>query len=244
MRTLLLVGALFALTACNESNAKSETPATSTESAAPTAGKKEAKKEAAKGPDKAALTDPSKATAKAPAKYTVKLETTKGDILIDVTREWSPNGADRFYNLVKVGYYDDVAFFRVIAGFMGQVGIHGDGKVNAAWRGAPIQDDPNKAGIGNKEGFVTFAKTGAPNSRTTQFFINLNDNSNLDRMNFTPFGKVRDMTVMKKIYSGYGEGAPRGRGPSQGRIQAEGNTYLRAEFPELDYIKRATIVEG
>lgn len=196
-----------------------------------------------KVPEKAAapnpaLKDPTKATEKAPDQYTVKLETTKGDILIDVTREWAPQGADRFYNLVKIGYFDDVAFFRVIEGFMAQVGISGDPDVNGAWRVARIPDDQVKQS--NTRGMVTFATAG-PNSRTTQFFINFGDNSNLDGMGFAPFGKVRDMAVVDKINNEYGEGAPRGRGPNQMRVQTEGNKYLKAEFPKLDYIKKASI---
>lgn len=187
-----------------------------------------------------AALDPAKATLTAPEKFTVKLDTTKGEILIDVDRSLSPQGADRIYNLVKLGYYDDVAFFRVIAGFMAQVGIHGDPAVNARWREARIPDDPVKAS--NTPGMVSFA-TGGPNTRTTQFFINFGDNSRLDGMGFSPFGKVRDMTVANQIHSGYGEGAPGGRGPSQGLIQTRGNAYLRAEFPQLDYIKKATIAE-
>ncbi len=187
-----------------------------------------------------ALLDPSKATEEAPATYAVKFETTKGDIIIDVTREWAPKGADRFYNLVKIGYYDDVAFFRVIGGFMAQLGIHGDPQVNKVWRAARIDDEPVKGS--NSPGMVTFAM-GGPNSRTTQIFLNLADNKRLDGMGFAPFGKVRDMTVLESIHNGYGEGAPRGRGPHQGKLQAEGNAYLKAEFPELDYIKKATIVE-
>ena len=237
MRFVWILSLAAALVACDKSNAK-DAPKTSTESAEAAKTKKKAA-----APDKADLADPSKHKATAPAKYAVKLDTTKGEIIIDVTREWSPNGADRFYNLVKAGYYDDVAFFRVIAGFMAQVGISGDPKVNAAWRQARIKDDPSKSGVGNKPGFVTFAKTGAPNSRTTQFFVNFGDNSNLDPMGFTPFGKVRDMKTMTQIHSGYGEGAPRGRGPHQHRAQSEGNVYLRKDFPDLDYIKRATIVE-
>jgi len=186
------------------------------------------------------LLDPKQAADEAPATYTVKFETTKGDILIDVTREWAPNGADRFYNLVKIGYYDDVAFFRVIGGFMAQLGIHGDPQVNKVWRAARIDDEPVKGT--NSPGMVTFAM-GGPNSRTTQIFLNLADNKRLDGMGFAPFGKVQDMEVLKTIHNGYGEGAPRGRGPHQGKVQAEGNAYLRAEFPELDYIKKATIVE-
>ena len=187
-----------------------------------------------------ALLDPAKATEKAPAKFTVKLETTKGDILIDVTRSWSPNGADRFYNMVKIGYFNDVAFFRVVKGFMAQVGIHGDPRVNEIWHSATIPDD--KVVDSNKKGRVTFAKTGAPDSRSTQIFINYRDNTGLDKQGFSPFGKVQDMTAVEALYSGYGDGAPKGRGPSQGRIVREGNTYLKADFPELDYITTASVV--
>ena len=187
------------------------------------------------------LLDPAGATAEAPDAFTVKLETTQGDVLIDVTRAWSPNGADRFYNLVRVGYYDDTAFFRVVGGFMAQVGIHGDPRVNAAWRPAQIADDPVVES--NTRGMVTFAKSNMPNSRTTQVFFSFKDNSNLDAMGFAPFGKVQDMAVIDKLYKGYGEGAPRGRGPSQGLAQTQGNAYFRAEFPKLDYIVKASIVE-
>lgn len=184
--------------------------------------------------------DPSTATMRAPETYVAKLETTKGDILIDVTRAWSPHGADRFYNLVKAGYFEDIAFFRVIDGFMAQAGIHGDPSISRAWKSASIDDD--KVASSNTRGMVTFATAG-PNTRTTQFFINLADNARLDSMGFSPFGKVRDMKAVDALYAGYGEGAPRGQGPSQGRIEAEGNAYLKSEFPKLDYIRRATIVE-
>ena len=186
---------------------------------------------------------PSKAVEKAPETFKALLTTTKGDIEITVTRKWAPLGADRFYNLVNIGYFSDVAFFRNIGGFMAQFGIHGDPAVNTAWKNANIKDDP-KGGVSNSIGKVTFAKTGAPNSRSVQFFINHGDNKNLDGMGFTPFGEVtKGMEVVKKLYSGYGEGAPRGRGPSQGRFQAEGNTYLKANFPELDYIKSAKLIK-
>ena len=175
-----------------------------------------------------------------PAEYTVQLDTTKGPIVIDVRREWAPKGADRFYELVQNGYYADVAFFRVIGGFMAQVGISGDPAVNTEWREKRIEDDPVKAS--NTRGTVTFATSG-PDSRTTQFFINFVDNSRLDGMGFAPFGKVRDMAPVEALYNGYGEGAPRGRGPSQGRMQTEGNAYLRKDFPKLDYIKSAKIIE-
>ena len=190
-----------------------------------------------------ALKDPSKATEKAPETFKVLFTTTEGDFEVTVTRKWSPKGADRFYNLVKIGYFNDIAFFRVIGGFMAQFGIHGDPKVNTVWRGANIKDDP-AAGISNTPGKITFAKTGAPHSRSVQFFINYGNNANLDSMGFTPFGEVsKGMDVVKKVHSGYGEGAPRGRGPSQGKFQAEGNAYVKKQFPELDYIKSAKLIE-
>jgi len=176
----------------------------------------------------------------APDQYTVELDTTKGPILIDVRREWAPHGADRFYELVQNGYYNDVAFFRVISGFMAQVGISGDPALNTEWREKRIPDDPVKAS--NARGIATFATSG-PNSRTTQVFINFSDNSRLDGMGFAPFGKIKDMTTVDALYNGYGEGAPRGRGPDQGRMQSEGNAYLRESFPKLDYIKSAKVIE-
>ncbi|MCX7809081.1 MAG: peptidylprolyl isomerase [Deltaproteobacteria bacterium] len=188
------------------------------------------------------LLDPARASLRAPEHFTVVLETTKGEIRMEVHRAWAPHGADRFYSLVKAGYYTDVAFFRVISGFMAQTGIHGDPKVNAAWRHATIPDDPVLQS--NKRGMVSFATAG-PNSRTTQFFINFVDNSRLDQMGFAPFAQVapESMAVVDRLYAGYGEGAPNGKGPSQARIQREGNAYLRAEFPLLDYIRSARIIE-
>lgn len=176
-----------------------------------------------------------------PATYTVELATTAGPIQIDVTRAWSPNGADRFYNLVRAGFYTDVAFFRVIDGFMAQCGIHGSPEVSRAWQRASIADDPVVQH--NTRGMVSFATAG-PGTRTTQFFINLVDNSRLDGMGFSPFGRVRDasMANVDRLYHGYGEGAPAGRGPQQARMQSEGNTYLRAEFPELSYIQSARVL--
>ncbi len=196
----------------------------------------------AKAEPNPALLDPSKAKDEAPETFQVKFTTTKGDFVIEVTREWAPNGADRFYNLVKIGYFKDVAFFRNIEGFMVQFGIHGDPKVNEKWRSSNIQDDPVKQS--NKPGYVTYAQSSARNSRSTQFFVNFGDNSNLDRMRFAPFGKVvKGMDVVESLYNGYGEGAPRGRGPDQQRVQEEGNAYLKKDFPKLDYITSATIVE-
>lgn len=190
------------------------------------------------------LMDPSSDAVNQPAPevFKAKFETTKGDVVIEVHRDWSPRGAQRFYNLVKNGFYDGCRFFRVISGFMAQVGINGDPEVMATWRSANIMDD--KVTQSNQRGFVSFAKTGAPNSRSTQIFINFKDNSMLDRQGFSPFGKVVEgMEVVDNLYAGYGEGAPRGNGPSQMRIQSEGNAYLEKEFPKLDYIKTATIIE-
>jgi len=189
-----------------------------------------------------ALTNPSAAKDKAPNVYKVKFSTTKGDFTVEVHRDWAPEGADRFYNLVKIGYFNDVAFFRVVKGFMVQFGIHGNPDVNTAWRAARIQDDPTGK-QSNTRGMVTFATAG-PNTRTTQIFINYDNNARLDGMGFAPIGKVvgDGMKVVDAIEGMYGEGAPQGRGPAQGRIQKEGNAYLKAEFPKLDYIKSATIV--
>lgn len=189
-----------------------------------------------------ALSDPAQATATAPAQFKVKMTTTKGDFVIELHRDWAPNGVDRFYNLVKAGYYNDVAFFRVIKGFMVQFGINGDPAVNRVWREAHIKDDPSGK-QSNGRGMVTFAMAG-PNTRTSQLFINYNDNRNLDSMGFAPIGKVvgDGMKVVDALEGLYGEGAPQGNGPAQGRAQSEGNAYLKAQFPKLDYIKRAVIV--
>ena len=186
-----------------------------------------------------ALLDPSKAVETAPASFKVRFTTTEGDIVIEVTRAWAPKGADRIFNLVKIGYFNDIAFFRAIEGFMIQFGIHGHPQISAAWKMANIEDDPVTQS--NTLGMVTFATAG-PNTRTTQFFINVGDNNRLDGMGFAPFGKVVEgMDIVGKLHTGYGEGAPRGRGPDQGRIQTEGNGYLQGGFPELDYIKGAKI---
>lgn len=180
-------------------------------------------------------------TRTAPATYRARFETSAGDFVVEVQRSLAPNGADRFFNLVSNGYYDGVRFFRVINGFMAQFGIHGDPQVNARWSDATIPDDPVVGS--NTRGTLSFAMTGQPNSRTAQVFVNFGDNSNLDGMGFAPFGQVVDgMDVVDALYSGYGEGAPSGDGPYQPQIQSEGNQYLEAEFPELDYIVRATIV--
>jgi len=185
------------------------------------------------------LGNPAALTEQAPATYKARFDTSKGVFVIDVQREWAPVGADRFYNLVKNGFYDDNRFFRVISGFMVQFGINGNPQVAAQWRSAQIKDDPVKQS--NKRGFITFATAG-PNSRTTQVFINFGDNARLDGSGFAPFGQVSTgMNVVDQLYSDYGEGAPNGRGPNQGRIQAEGNAYLTKEFPNMDFVRKATI---
>jgi peptidyl-prolyl cis-trans isomerase A (cyclophilin A) len=183
--------------------------------------------------------DPKDANEQAPETYRARFETTQGSFEVAVTRAWAPLGADRFYNLVKSGFYDGARFFRVLPGFVVQFGIPGDPAVAARWRTARIADDPVTGT--NARGTVTFATAG-PNSRTTQVFINLGNNANLDRMGFAPLGSVEvGMNVVDKLHSGYGEGAPHGRGPDQGRIQSEGNTYLERDFPKLDHITRAAI---
>lgn len=173
--------------------------------------------------------------------YKVKFETSKGDFVVEVHPDWAPLGAAQFKEIVKDGVFDDARFFRVIEGFMVQFGIAGDPEVSTKWRGKQIKDDPNTQS--NTRGMVTYAMAG-PNTRTSQVFINFGDNSFLDNQGFSPFGKVVEgMDVVDSLYSGYGEGAPQGRGPSQGLIQSKGNEYLKKDFPELDYIKKATIVE-
>jgi peptidyl-prolyl cis-trans isomerase A (cyclophilin A) len=187
----------------------------------------------------ASLADPASLNEKAPAVYKAKFDTSKGAFVIEVHRDWAPNGADRFYSLVKNGFYDDARFFRVIEGFMVQFGINGDPKLSRVWREATIKDDPVKES--NQRGYVTFATAG-PNTRTTQVFINFADNVGLDGQGFAPIGKVvSGMEVVDSLYSGYGEGAPRGLGPDQGQVQMEGNAYLEADFPKLDYVRKATI---
>ena len=187
-----------------------------------------------------ALLNPAAAVEKAPATYKVRFETSAGAFVVEVHRDWAPQGADRFYNLVKLGFYDGDAFFRNIAGFMVQFGIHPDPTISTAWRMARIPDD--MVMHSNTAGTITFATSGK-DSRTTQVFINHVDNKALDGMGFAPFGQiVEGADVVKKLYSGYGEGAPRGRGPDQGRIQSEGAAYLGKEFPKLDLVKSATIV--
>ena len=179
------------------------------------------------------LKTPSALTEQAPATYKAKFDTSKGPFVIEVHRAWAPKGADRFYNLVKNGFFDDTRFFRVVPDFMVQFGIHGDPAIQKNWANANIQDDSKNQS--NKKGFVTFATRG-PNTRTTQIFINYKDNGFLDSQGFTPFGQVvTGMEVVEKINNQYGEK------PNQGSIQSEGNAYLNKDFPKLDFVKKATI---
>jgi peptidyl-prolyl cis-trans isomerase A (cyclophilin A) len=181
----------------------------------------------------------------APPQFKVILQTTKGDVTIDVTRDWSPRGADRFYSLVKDGFYDGARFFRVLRSprpFMAQFGINGDPKVTAKWADANIKDDPVTQH--NTRGMISFATSGS-NTRSTQVFINYSDNSRLDASGFSPFAVVSSgMEVVDQLYADYGEGPPNGPGPDQERIEKEGNSYLDNAFPKLDYIKTARIVES
>lgn len=188
-----------------------------------------------------ALLHPALLKARAPDVYEVTFKTTKGDFVVQVTRAWAPLGADRFYNLVKHGFFTNASFFRVVPGFVVQFGISADPKVNAAWDAATIKDEPVKGN--NKVGYITFAM-GGPNTRTTQVFINLRDNSSsLDSMGFAPFGEVTSgMDVVERLYSGYGD-LPEmgGHGPSEDAITKGGKAYLDKSFPMLDSITSATV---
>ncbi len=189
-----------------------------------------------------ALFDSKLATEKAPDSFRVKIQTTAGNLVIKIHREWAPHGADRFFNLVKIGYYNDVAFYRVLPGFMAQAGMNGDPKVSAAWLNSYIPADELRQS--NTKGRVSYAMGGDPGSRSAQFFINYGDNSYLDEMGFAPFGEVVEgFETVQALYSDYGEGAPKGNGPNQTKLYRGGNAYLKGGFPKLDYIVSAVLVE-
>ena len=195
---------------------------------------------AGRGP--ASLMNPASLTARAPEMFRAKFVTTHGEFVIEVDRTWAPRGADRFYNLVKSGFFTDASFFRVVPNFIVQFGIPARPSVAAVWQRAIILDDPVKQS--NRRGTIVFA-TGGKNTRTTQLFINLNDNgSSLDSQGFAPFGKVIEgMDVVLGLYSGYGEDASMGgHGPRQQLVQTQGKAYLDKNFPRLDSIKSATIM--
>ncbi len=187
-----------------------------------------------------AMQDPSLAKEQAPETFQVKFETTAGDFSVECTRSWAPNGVDRFYNLVKIGFFDDVALFRAVKGFVVQFGIHGNPDVSAKWRDAKLEKDDVKGT--NSRGMLTYAMAGSPDTRTTQLFFNLGDNARLDGMGFSPICKVMDdgMSVVEKINMEYGERPSK----AQGTIQTQGNKFLRQSFPGLDYIKTARLAGG
>jgi peptidyl-prolyl cis-trans isomerase A (cyclophilin A) len=180
------------------------------------------------------LLDPGSLNERAPNSFGVEFQTTKGNFTVRVTRVWAPLGADRFYNLVKHGFFADAAFFRVVPGFIIQFGLSADPAVNRVWRSANLKDDP--VSQSNKPGYITFATAG-PNTRTTQLFINFGDNTFLDSQGFAPFGQVSSgMDVVQKLYAGYGER------PDQASITSQGKAYLDKNFPNIDRIQSATIV--
>jgi peptidyl-prolyl cis-trans isomerase A (cyclophilin A) len=182
---------------------------------------------------KAKLKNPAALKDVAPAEYRAMFDTTAGPFVILVHRAWAPRAADRFYNLVKYGFFDGDRFFRVLPNFMVQFGINGDPAVQGPWADANLTDEPVKQS--NKRGTITFATAG-PNTRTTQVFINFNDNASLDSQGFAPFGEVASgMAAVEKINAEYGEQ------PVQPVIQRQGNAYLVKAFPRLDYVKKATI---
>ncbi|MBI3789903.1 MAG: peptidylprolyl isomerase [Gemmatimonadetes bacterium] len=183
--------------------------------------------------------DPNKLAAAAPDSFTIVFTTTKGDVEVLVQRRLAPRGADRLHYLVTNGFFSGARFYRVLPGFVAQFGLSGIPAVDAAFDKLTLDDDPVRAK--NLKGTLVFATAG-PNTRTTQLFINLADNAQLDQMGFAPLGKVvRGMDAVEKFYAGYGEGAPMGAGPDQMKLKAVGNDYLKAQFPELDSVVRATI---
>ncbi|HEX4642547.1 MAG TPA: peptidylprolyl isomerase [Candidatus Acidoferrales bacterium] len=242
-------GFAAAVLACSifASGATAQTPAPApAKKPAPAAKAPAAKAPAAKAPAARttpydpALLHPETLKAKAPAEYDVKFVTTAGDFTVHVTRAWAPNGADRFYNLVRHHFYDGSAFFRVLSGFMAQFGLSAYPEVSKVWENATIKDDP--VAQSNHRGFVSFATAG-PNTRTTQAFINFGNNEALDKSGFAAFAVVSDgMDVVDKLYNGYGEGAPDGHGPAQDLIGTRGHLYLEKSFPKLDIIRSATVV--
>lgn len=193
---------------------------------------------------RSAMPRPDERPVVAPDSFRVAFETTRGRFDVVARRAWAPNGVDRFYDLVRRQYYDSVAFFRVVPGFVAQFGLSGDPRVNDAWRTRSIADEPVRQT--NRRGRIAFAR-GGRNTRTVQLFINLRDNSRLDTLNafgFPPIAEVvSGMEVVDSLYSGYGEGAPRGNGPVQDSIRAAGNSYLARGFPRLDYVRRARVIQ-
>jgi cyclophilin family peptidyl-prolyl cis-trans isomerase len=189
---------------------------------------------------KAAAPKPAPKEEKTPDVFQAVFDTSKGTVVIQVHRDWAPIGVDHFYSLIQTGFYDGVRFFRVTRNYT-QFGISGDPSTNGLWSTARLPDDKVKVKQSNVKGTLSFAHLG-PNSRTTQLFFNMKDNKDLDKQGFAPIGKVIEgMDVVERFYSSYGEMAPRGQGPDPSKIEVQGNGYLDAKFPRLDYIKKATI---
>ena len=176
-----------------------------------------------------------------PDVFRVKFETSQGDFVVEANRAWAPHGVDRFHELIRLRYFDEARFFRVLKGFIAQFGVHRDFDVHAKWREFFIVDDPPNQK--NLRGTLAYAKSG-PNTRSTEIFINLADNADLDSQYFVPFARiVEGVDVIDKIYSGYGEMRPVGKDIDPGRVENETNEYLTQRFPKMDYIKRARFVE-
>ncbi len=176
-----------------------------------------------------------------PPVYRVLFDTTQGSFIVEVRQDWAPKAAERFWKLVNSGFFNDSRFFRVRPDFIAQFGLAADPQETAMWNQSPIDDDPRKES--NGKGTISFAQAG-PRSRRTQVFVNLKDNRTLDKDGFVPFGKVNEgLEVFAKLYAGYGEWDPPGRGPNVARIQTQGNSYLDAQYPRLDKILRAKVVK-
>ena len=185
------------------------------------------------------LLQPSRFAATAPERFRVRFETSEGEFVVAARRDWAPLGVDRFYNLVRGGFFDDSRVYRAVDGFVAQFGLNGDPYVNQAWKTEFLVDDPVTQT--NRRGTVTFAK-GGRHSRTTEIFVNLRDNPQLDENGFAPIGEVVEgLEVADAFYTAYGDGPPRGEGPYQAMVEARGNAYLDADFPELTRIERATL---
>jgi peptidyl-prolyl cis-trans isomerase A (cyclophilin A) len=228
LRLVIAVAVVSALAGCGGGGGETSSSNGPTSSAASTG---------ASTSSAGSLLHPSSVSGKAPASYSVDFKTTKGPFSVEVTRAWAPLGADRFYDLVRAGYYDGVRFFRVVPGFVVQFGIHPKPAVARAWQNANIQDDPVKNP--NAQWTVTFATAG-PNTRTTQVFINLADNSALDAQGFAPFGRVTSgMKTIAKLYAGYGEQPT----SAQGELTAEGDAFVKRSFPKLDRILTARVAD-
>jgi peptidyl-prolyl cis-trans isomerase A (cyclophilin A) len=222
------------LVLCASLLAQAQTPAPKSAPANSSTAKTGAAHTTAAARPRPSLLNPASLKAKAPAVFKVRFTTTAGVFVVEVHRAWAPLGADRFYNLVRYGYFTNAAFFRVVSGFVAQFGLSADPAINKVWQTAKIQDDPVVQS--NKRGTLVFATAG-PNTRTTQLFINFADNSRLDGMGFAPFGTVVEgMDVVDKIYPGYREQ------PRQDLITDQGDAYLKANFPDIDKIKLARIV--